>query len=240
MRIGLVLVAGVIALLYAPQGMAAGRFDDEEAAQAGLNATSLCKAILHATPGSGAQGNIVCFYDAITRQTADAFLALPIPQGATIVLQSGGGDVDAALDMADRVLEKQATVVVYNVCFSSCANYLFPAGVRKIVLPHSFVGWHGGPSDPSNDPKYPPEVRQVLARIRARSDAFLARLKVSPALIYTAPEGAGFDQAHQETTGWSLPPEKIEALGVHGIVYMWFPRSENSKTVKFEFPKMNK
>ncbi len=240
MRTGLVLVAVVIALLCAPQGLAAGRFDDEEAAQAGLNATSLCKAILHAMPGAGAQGNVVCFYDAITRQTADAFLALPIPQGATIVLQSGGGDVDAALDMADRIFEKQATVVVYNICFSSCGNYLFPAGVRKIVLPHSYVGWHGGPGDPSTYPAEPPQVRQVLARIRARSDAFLARLKVDPALIYKAPEGSEFDQAHQETTGWSLPPEKIEALGVHGIVYMWFPRPENSKAVKLEFPEMKK
>jgi hypothetical protein len=34
-------------------------------------------------------------------------------------------------------------VEVDKVCFSSCANYIFPAGRGRVIRADSFVGWHG-------------------------------------------------------------------------------------------------
>lgn len=61
----------------------------------------------------------------------------------TIVIDSQGGIVTAALDMADIVRTHQLRLVVDGRCFSACAHYLFPAALRKTVLPGSLVGIHG-------------------------------------------------------------------------------------------------
>jgi hypothetical protein len=56
---------------------------------------------------------------------------------------SGGGDPWPWLEFAERIGEVEF-VIVGGMCNSSCANYGFILGRRKIVLPGSVVAWHGG------------------------------------------------------------------------------------------------
>jgi ATP-dependent protease ClpP protease subunit len=73
-----------------------------------------------------------------------AFRQAVTDQVDTVVVNSGGGDVIPALRMAEVIRARKLRVVVDGACVSSCANYLFVAGLRQEVRPNSVVLWHGG------------------------------------------------------------------------------------------------
>ncbi|SDB42178.1 hypothetical protein SAMN05660653_02008 [Desulfonatronum thiosulfatophilum] len=61
----------------------------------------------------------------------------------TLVIASGGGEINAGMRLGEWVFDNQADVVVEKMCMSSCANYVFTAGRRKIINANAIVGWHG-------------------------------------------------------------------------------------------------
>ncbi|MFL6676156.1 MAG: hypothetical protein ACJ8LG_23040 [Massilia sp.] len=64
------------------------------------------------------------------------------PHIQRLVIDSDGGVSEAAVQLAQVVREHGWDIVVKNKCFSACANFIFPAGKRKTVLPNSWVGIH--------------------------------------------------------------------------------------------------
>lgn len=60
-----------------------------------------------------------------------------------IVMFSPGGDVEAGIELGTWVKARGLDVTVRTLCMSSCANYVFVAGKRKIVEPGALVIWHG-------------------------------------------------------------------------------------------------
>ena len=48
------------------------------------------------------------------------------------------------MDLGDIIFANSLNVEVDEFCFSSCANYVFPAGKTKILNKNSMIGWHGG------------------------------------------------------------------------------------------------
>ena len=61
----------------------------------------------------------------------------------TLKIRSGGGSVIEAIGIARWMHGNGVNVVVYGGCFSSCANYIFPAGKEKHIVNGGIVGWHG-------------------------------------------------------------------------------------------------
>jgi hypothetical protein len=61
----------------------------------------------------------------------------------TLKIRSGGGDVEVAIRIARWVHANGIDVVVDGNCFSSCANYIFPAGNVKYIVGDGILGWHG-------------------------------------------------------------------------------------------------
>ena len=45
--------------------------------------------------------------------------------------------------IGEWVFDHQLDVIVDELCFSSCANYIFTAGKNKIIGKDAIVGWHG-------------------------------------------------------------------------------------------------
>jgi len=90
------------------------------------------------------EGDAVVFRGRIDREAAREFLRLSEdPAVLRLVIRSQGGLVDAALDMAEAVHDRGLDVEVDGTCLSSCANYVFPAGRRKLLSGPAAVGWHG-------------------------------------------------------------------------------------------------
>lgn len=88
----------------------------------------------------------VVFNGRITDEKVDAFIAANeahLPGAHVLSLSSSGGEVLAAIKLARWVRKNDLDVRVRLMCMSSCANYVFPAGRKKIIDPHALVVWHG-------------------------------------------------------------------------------------------------
>jgi hypothetical protein len=60
-----------------------------------------------------------------------------------LVVSSSGGDTVPGRRIGQWVHDMGLMVEVEKICFSSCANYIFPAGRGRVIRADSFVGWHG-------------------------------------------------------------------------------------------------
>jgi hypothetical protein len=60
-----------------------------------------------------------------------------------LVITSHGGEVEAGIALGTWVFDQALDVDVPEYCLSSCANYVFPAGLTKIIRPGAVVAWHG-------------------------------------------------------------------------------------------------
>jgi ATP-dependent protease ClpP protease subunit len=66
------------------------------------------------------------------------------PTTTELVVDSGGGEIGAALDIVEALETLTLTVRVRNRCYSSCANYFLPIAARLIVEPGAIIVLHGG------------------------------------------------------------------------------------------------
>ena len=64
----------------------------------------------------------------------------------TFVIRSAGGYAGPAIEMANILRDKNAVVVLYDYCFSACANYILVASSQTYVTKNTIVAWHGGVS----------------------------------------------------------------------------------------------
>lgn len=97
-----------------------------------------------ATARVEASGDAIVFDGRIEPSSAARFIELARdPAIRRIVITSQGGLVGPALDMADAIRERGLDVEVPRACWSSCANYIFPAGIGKRLGHARAVGWHG-------------------------------------------------------------------------------------------------
>ena len=60
-----------------------------------------------------------------------------------IRINSPGGITDQGIQIGEWIFDHQLDVIVEDLCFSSCANYIFTAGKNKIIEKDAIVGWHG-------------------------------------------------------------------------------------------------
>lgn len=89
-------------------------------------------------------GDAVVFDGRIDARAAQRFAELARdPAIKRVVITSRGGLVASALDMADAIRDRQLDVEVPVACWSSCANYVFPAGINKRLGHARAIGWHG-------------------------------------------------------------------------------------------------
>lgn len=89
-------------------------------------------------------GNAIRFDGRIDQPAVDEFLRLlRDPAIRLLQIRSPGGLVAPALQMAQAVHERGMDLEVQGACFSSCANYIFPAARHKLLSGPAAIGWHG-------------------------------------------------------------------------------------------------
>jgi hypothetical protein len=124
-----------------------------------------------------------------------------------LIVNSGGGLVGPAIHLAQLAERYRWTVVISGHCHSSCANYLFLADVDKIVLPQSFVSWHGLPPDSAEARRAieAPPIQQFLRSLERagltgdEARAYLVQMSVSSERFY-ADRGLPPDLARRRPT----------------------------------------
>lgn len=97
-----------------------------------------------------------------------------------LLISSGGGDIRIGLELGNWIIEHELDVEVLDVCASSCANYVFPAGRTKYLRKDSVLLWHG--SAWQQNWRMPEEVQEQfddwLNSNRASETEFYAELEV--------------------------------------------------------------
>ncbi len=89
-------------------------------------------------------GETVLIRGIINESTAKDFkAAVNRDRVSRVLIASGGGLVEPALQIAHEILARKLDVEVVGDCFSSCANYIFPAGATKSISGLGIVAWHG-------------------------------------------------------------------------------------------------
>lgn len=92
-------------------------------------------------------GDTVYFTGHISAASAKIFATAVAPlqrgQVTRMVVSSGGGDTVPGREIGQWVHDMGIVVEVDKICFSSCANYIFPAARGRVIRADSFVGWHG-------------------------------------------------------------------------------------------------
>ena len=85
---------------------------------------------------------ILCF-DGLITDLNESHMA-DLEEGGLFVVRSLEGVGVTALAIAHELLQRRATVVIYDYCLSACATYFFFASARTYVLKGALVAWHAG------------------------------------------------------------------------------------------------
>jgi hypothetical protein len=112
-----------------------------DALPADLAAAGVQPAKIHIT------GDTVYYYGNISSASTEAFKAAvgAVKRGdvTRMVISSVGGETRNGREIGQWVHDMAVIVEIDRVCFSSCANYIFPAGRARVIRTNAMVGWHG-------------------------------------------------------------------------------------------------
>ena len=92
--------------------------------------------------------SILCF-DRQIRLNEDTNPLDDLKPNGMFVIRSPGGYAEPAMRLANILREKNARVVIYDYCFSACANWLLIATNETFVAKNAIIAWHGGPARPN-------------------------------------------------------------------------------------------
>ncbi len=154
----------------------------------------------------------------------------------TLIINSGGGVTTSARRIGRWVHEHGVTVIVEELCFSSCANYIFTAAPKKIIRDGAYVGWHGS----EQQHRYVTPLIVVNGEITERGgcrtdeeismigpgldtadeEAFLEQIGVSvDALLYGLVSGRCEHYYTAGVAGWSFSIEHMAQFGIDNVTY---------------------
>lgn len=88
--------------------------------------------------------SVVLFRGPITSSAAESLVeVLSSGRVRELRVDSIGGSIDAGIRIGHLIRKLGIHVIVQGLCVSSCANYLFAAGVARAIAPGAVVVWHG-------------------------------------------------------------------------------------------------
>ena len=181
------------------------------------------------------QGDTIFYIGAISNEANQQFARLLDKNIKTLKISSRGGEIMLGMDLGEIVFENGLNVEVDKFCFSSCANYVFPAGKRKILNKNSLLGWHGGALQKMvfDDAQTEMAYKNYIAPAQKREAEYFKKIRVSQiSTIYgQRDEFASFEQC----AGWSYSVKAMQKLGMKNILLSnegWEPEAQfNGKCI---------
>jgi hypothetical protein len=193
------------------------------------------------------QGNISA---ASTQAFRAAVAGVKRGQLTRLVISSVGGETRNGREIGQWVHDMAIIVEIDRVCFSSCANYIFPAGRGRVIRANALVGWHGNERGMVIDTRQrgvslqtelrkllPPEIlngpsekieghvdEAVLSLQKSMQEeaTFYAQLGLNDAFA-TCAVGDGASSRYPVLLGkkgWGFSIKDMETLGLASTVYL--------------------
>lgn len=196
----------------------------------------------------------VCLDGKIDKET-DLAPVKKLKEGGLFVVRSTGGDIASAVALSNLLGARRATVIVYDYCLASCANYLLIASDRAYVLKEALVAW----DYESTDPALPFCSRYTMKRMRngesrlqrgscwpmpkdeadwrrvvLAQNKFFKRRMVDP--LFEAPPDNRYvrkvannpysDSTEYHHVAWTLHPRYFDRLFKTKVIYEHYPESQ--------------
>lgn len=130
------------------------------------------------------RGDAVVVQGRIDEESATRAIALIQDAWVTkLVITSGGGLVDASIDLAEAVNARALDVEVPVACMATCANYVLPAGRHKVLGRPAAVAWRGNMAQllylqRTGQGSWSDQELSEARRLALRESAFFARIGV--------------------------------------------------------------
>lgn len=185
-------------------------------------------AVWRTPPAIEAQGDTLAYTGFLNPEGAErAVEQIATGRFKVLRIDSGGGEIMSSMRIGGALFERRMDVVVRNLCLSSCANYVFPAAVRKVIEPGSIVAWHGDARQPNTllriellkewehslgRSAVSAHDRQWMADMRERiaaQDAYYARIGVRDGIARMGHEVSPVIQGF-----WALPVEDMKVFDI--------------------------
>lgn len=192
------------------------------------------------------EGKEIIYNGGLDREANEAVFGLFSRQDikpTTLTITSRGGPIHLGLELGEWVHERGLNVKVYDLCFSSCANYVFPAGRKKYLGNNAVIGFHGGATSDSYNVSAIESTLQTVPeqereRLRAemedslksyinanskREAKFYEKLGVSPK-INTIGQSEPYKEFRKDYDGWVYSVEDMKTLGLMNVEIINDPR----------------
>lgn len=163
---------------------------------------------------------------------ADLVARLRAPSVKHLIITSGGGDENAAMDVADVVSQRGLSVTVRGRCVSACANTILVAGSARRLENRAVVAFHH--SSPVIEKNYIAVHRPAPERIVTGAERVRALYRekgVNLALLDCAASKIGLTQQLVEAR---LPGEDLVRMAWLSRHQFWVPRDDT--LVRFGVP----
>ncbi|MDO6712789.1 hypothetical protein Q4567_18795 [Aliiglaciecola sp. 2_MG-2023] len=142
-----------------------------------------------------------------------------------LIISSPGGDVGAGMELGEWIHSNKLNIEIKNLCLSSCANYVLPAGHIKYLHKDSILMWHGSAWQKKWDTTDSDEsfYASYLPKMRKREAAFYNRIGVDNLItVYGHSEMTMWDKFKSffgtSLIGWDYSLEDIERFGISKII----------------------
>lgn len=209
----------------------------------------------HAATHVTIDGEQIIYNGSLTAEANAKVLALyeaATVKPLTLSIRSPGGPIDVGLALGEWVHQQGMNVRVDEFCFSSCANYIFTAGAKKILGKDAVIGFHGGASSNSFNMS---QMTATLARIPAqqrdkvredleqqlkhyieankkREMAFYRAIQVPQKITTLGQEGVYHIYQKTGFRGWYYSLEDMKKLGLKNIKVVggeWSPERQETR-----------
>jgi len=190
----------------------------------------------------------IIYRGTISRESNDRLFNLvetadPFP--TALVITSKGGDTMAGMELGRWVFRHGLDVIVTELCLSSCANYVFPAGNKKILGANAVLAWHGGAMQEEWDAPCSGNFEilhqegfscadienlfeEQLESFRREEKLFFAEIGVDQRVPVLGQEPEYRCSTNTDEGGWDYSIEDMGRLGIKNIQVRngtWLPES---------------
>ena len=181
----------------------------------------------------------------------------------TITIRSHGGEIMAGMEIAKFIKNHNLNVEVYDICFSSCANYIFMAGNEKRIHPNTLLGWHGDATSSNiltgkkavekdirkqlsayiNNKKdlekvVQREVKKIFFDGPKTENNFYKKYNIDPSAIRYGHQNANVyaNLKKGNYMGWTFSPQIMELLNIKNVKLVtgkWYPKAKDGKKLLY-------
>ncbi len=169
------------------------------------------------------QKNVICVNGEFREggKIYDEIKNLNIRLNPLLVINSSGGEISEAMDVAYFLKKYDYDIAITGTCVSACAQFVFVAARKKYICGNAVVAMHGGPLTPEQISQLPytSGIKNTISLKMKRFVKFYRDNRVDLGLVKNAPKYILPLLKSGKTAFWIPTEDDYFRYGVRNVVY---------------------